>query len=245
MKNIEEIERWNKLSESFWANRTKEQKWLHNYLLYPFISTLIDSLKGNVVLDFGCTDGEFINYYYQKHKDDEKTIFAYDMAKQMLSLAEQNVKRKTAILRNLGNRKFDIIIANMVFQDIYDLKTVLLYLKKHLSKNGTIVASFPNPLKSKEVSNHPTARHHFISNKDNKDIIIEKMYWSNNENDWTYKYHRSLDSFYQCFSSSGLMLKETFFPDPIDEGKCNLELFDDNYGKEYTMVVTLRRKNDE
>ena len=245
MKSIEEIERWNELSESFWTKRTKEQKWLHNYLLYPFISSIIDSLNGDVVLDFGCTDGEFINYFYESHTSGSKTVFAYDMAKQMLHLAEQNVKRKSSIIKNLRNKKFDIIIANMVFQDIYDLESVLLFLNKHLYKDGIIVASFPNPLKSKDVANHPTARHVFINDTDGEEIIIEKMYWSSDEKDWTYKYHRNLESFYRCFTNSQLIVTNTFFPNPVEEGKCNSELFEDNYGKENTMVVLLRRKNDE
>ena len=177
MQSREEINRWNKLGKSFWSHRTQEQKWLHEYLLYPFISNLVGEIKGNNVLDFGCTDGLLVNYLFQ-HNSTNKQFFAYDRAKEMLHLAKQNIKQNGAVINTLGNRKFDIVIANMVFQDIYNLEDVLKMLKKHLTKNGFIIASFPNPLHSSEKGNSPTARHQFLNEGDSSGILIEKMFWS-------------------------------------------------------------------
>lgn len=239
MQSREEIERWNKLGKSFWSKRTPQQKWLHEYLLYPFISHLIDSTDGKKVLDFGCTDGELTKYYLNLTNTNKK-IFAFDEAKEMIALANKNIKQKGIILKSLGNRKFDIIVANMVFQDVYDLKALLKILEKHITKNGTIIASFPNPLHSSEKGTSPTARHQFLNS--GEDILIERMYWSENENDWTYKYHRSFELYKNTFKESGFDMVETFFPEPIEEGKCNLELYEYNKQTQSTVVVLLRRE---
>ena len=159
----------------------------------------------------------------------------------MLHLAKQNIKQNGAVISTLGNRKFDIVIANMVFQDIYNLEDVLKMLKKHLNKNGVIIASFPNPLHSSEKGNSPTARHQFLNEGNNSGILIEKMYWSDDEESWTYKYHRSFELYNNSFNNAGFEISELFYPEPIEEGKCNLQLYEYNKTTQNTIVVLMRR----
>ena len=68
---------------------------------------------------------ETVNCY-----EEYKTVLSdIDEAKEMIALANKNIKQKGIILKSLGNRKFDIIVANMVFQDVYDLEALLKILE--------------------------------------------------------------------------------------------------------------------
>lgn len=237
----EEIYRWNILGKSYWKNRTPEQKWLHNYLLYPFLFDFIKKGNYKSVLDFGCADGELICYCANNGVPSDTKLYTFDKAKEMIKLCNDNVGKNACVLNNLRNHRFDLIIANMVIQDVFKLDELLLHIKKHLNKNGVLVVTFPHPDHFDEVSKKPTAKHEIVD-ADDENIVKEKMYWSDCQNHWTYKYHRPLDVYKNIFDVSGFRIIETVCPKPIEEGRCDISLYEYNSLNQTVIAMVLEEK---
>ncbi|MBP5574508.1 MAG: methyltransferase domain-containing protein [Bacilli bacterium] len=237
----EEIRRWDILGKYYWRDRTPEQRWLHDYLLYPFLFDFIKKANCKTVLDFGCSDGGLVNFCIKNGLSSSIRLFAFDKSKEMISLCKKNIDSGAVVTNNLRNLKFDLVIANMVIQDVYNLEELLLFVKKHMSENGALVVTLPHPNHSSEISDKPTARHEIIG-VDENNTIKEKMYWSDNRECWTYKYHRSLDVYKNIFDKSGYLIEKIIYPKPVKNGECDSVLYEYNLLNETTMAIVLKEK---
>lgn len=125
------------------------------YILLPALRNL--SAKwlrpGTRVLDVGCGTGKFASQLAEECQKIE--VLAIDTSGYSIQIA----KEKRAILANLtfecssvesfveehGSRRFDLIVANMLFQNVASLDAALQACGKLLEKDGALVFAVPHP----------------------------------------------------------------------------------------------------
>jgi len=87
------------------------------------------------VLDFGCNKGELL---FRLKQSGFKKIFGYDINQE--SKKKLNIKKINFLnLNEIVKKKFDLIIFSQSLSYVKNIKKLLLFLKKILSKNGYII----------------------------------------------------------------------------------------------------------
>jgi len=100
---------------------------------------------GKSVLDIGCRDGRLTKHYIVGNN-----VLGVDIDSNLLKSAEQNLKIETLLMdlngdwSELGNKKFDAIVAGEILEHLYYPEIVLEKIKKHLNLGGVFIGSIPN-----------------------------------------------------------------------------------------------------
>ncbi len=92
------------------------------------------------VLDIGAGTGDFLEHL-SKHNWNTSGIEPSIKAK---SLAQKKGLNLKSIIEEVGEEQFDVITMWHVLEHVYDLQGQIDWLKKHLSKNGTVFIAVPN-----------------------------------------------------------------------------------------------------
>ncbi|MFA4890434.1 MAG: class I SAM-dependent methyltransferase [Candidatus Paceibacterota bacterium] len=101
--------------------------------------------KGKNVMDIGCRDGALAKYFFQ-----ENNVLGVDIDGSALNRAKESLGIETIIAdlngdwHELGERKFDVIVAGEVLEHLYFPEKVLEKVSSHLNNKGIFLGSVPN-----------------------------------------------------------------------------------------------------
>ncbi len=100
---------------------------------------------GRRVLDLGCRDGTLTSCFVMDNE-----VLGVDIDQAALVIAAQNLPLKTLFMDlnsdwpELGNSKFDVVVAGEVLEHLYFPDQVIRKVLNHLNKNGIFLGSVPN-----------------------------------------------------------------------------------------------------
>ena len=124
----------------------------HRETLNPVVFKLLWDVKDKKVLDLGC--GQW--YFSRLLTKQWANVTGVDISEDLIKIGEQrnqeqNLKIKyfvsdAANLKDLKNNEFDIVVSNMAFMDIEDIKETIAECSRVLKNNGFIVFSLINPI---------------------------------------------------------------------------------------------------
>lgn len=101
--------------------------------------------SGKDVLDIGCRDGVLTKYFLDNNK-----ILGVDIDDGALKRAKENLGIETIVVdlnsdwQELGEHKFDAVVAGEVLEHLYFPEKVIEKVKEHLKERGVFVGSVPN-----------------------------------------------------------------------------------------------------
>jgi SAM-dependent methyltransferase len=105
---------------------------------YKFFAYFLKVSKNSLILDYGCGTAQVLrNLELMGYKN----LYGYDVIKP--SLKNTMIKFFDNV-EFLKKKKFDLIILNHVIEHVSDPRSLLLFLKTLLKKNGKIIGQTPN-----------------------------------------------------------------------------------------------------
>lgn len=221
------MDRWNDIGLAYWSKRSERQRWVHEYILYPEYSRIINEIGGTVILDYGCGDGSLINYLLNVCK--HRTFYAYDESREMRNIAKKMLHKEIA-LEHLSENAYDIICLNMVIQDVEDPTELLIKLESFLVPKGIMLISMPHPVFSLIESRHLTTKREIISNRAGRENIYryldedsERVYWTNTN--WTNLYNRTISTYSTAIREAGYFILDITEPLPNECSSNNKDLY--------------------
>jgi ubiquinone/menaquinone biosynthesis C-methylase UbiE len=120
--------------------------------LNPAIFRILGNVKGKKILDLGCGNGYFSFMLEKKWAK----VTGVDISSNLIAFAKETAKKlkskseflvaDAANLKVLKDKKFDIIVSNMAFMDIKDIKKTIKECSKHLRKTWLLLFSIANPI---------------------------------------------------------------------------------------------------
>lgn len=124
----------------------------HRETLNPVVFKLLWDVKDKKILDLGC--GQW--YFSRLLTKQWANVTGIDISEDLIKIGnqrnqEQNLKIKyfisdAANLKNLKNNEFDIVVSNMAFMDIENIKETIAECSRVLKDNWFIVFSLINPI---------------------------------------------------------------------------------------------------
>ncbi len=112
--------------------RTQTLKWKYN---------LVNKTKPKSLLDYGCGTGHFLQYC----KKNGIEVNGFEPDDGARKIAKDELGNKIFSSRDKINESFYTITLWHVLEHIPDLNEALIWLKKHLTKNGQLIIAVPNP----------------------------------------------------------------------------------------------------
>lgn len=106
----------------------------------------VDLLKGNLILDLGCSKGEISSYIKRKLN---ANVIGADFSEEALKEARKrgiecyNIDIENPLPKNWAN-KFDAVLLSEVIEHVFDTDFVIKEIKKILKPNGILVITTPN-----------------------------------------------------------------------------------------------------
>ena len=203
------LESYNKNTVIHYFNARKRGTFINTYLTTPNLrSVLKENIEGKDVLDIGCAFGEDIEWCL---KNKVKSITGIEINEHFIKLAKQNQFLKNIQIYNLSaydvnilNLKFDIIYANLVFDQIENLDLVFNKLSSILNKNGKIVFSVVHPLNS-------LTNDYFINNKN--------YFTPKSHNNKIPYYTRNFEIYSNLFHKNDLYIEKIIEAKPLNSAK--------------------------
>ncbi len=100
---------------------------------------------GKEVLDIGCRDGALTSFFSKSNK-----VLGVDIDETALSEAKMNLGIEVMTIdlngdwRELGGRKFDVVVAGEVLEHLYNPDSIVGKIASRLSSGGKLIGSVPN-----------------------------------------------------------------------------------------------------
>ncbi len=135
-----------------WGTRWKAYTKIRYKKYYELISKFIFVGGGNhkKILDLGCSDGDFLNYIYNKNKNNE--YYGVDIAKSAIQVLKKRFPHFHGTVCSLDsideylNVKFDVIVCAGVLQclDEDEYYNVFNAISKVIRDDGVLLIEYPN-----------------------------------------------------------------------------------------------------
>ncbi|MEV6416781.1 class I SAM-dependent methyltransferase [Kribbella sp. NPDC051718] len=198
----------------------------YSYILLPALLRLsADWLVPKTrILDVGCGTGKFASELATNHPDSE--IVGVDPSALSVDIAcskrpartNLDFRRATveSFVEQTPPQSFDLVVANMLFQNVSSLPDVLASCLKALSPDGALVFAVPHPCFWPRYWKYEKAAWFQYD----REIWIEAPFRTSlsPENGLTTTHiHRPLERYFSAFAAAGLMVEELVEPYP-DEG---------------------------
>jgi 2-polyprenyl-3-methyl-5-hydroxy-6-metoxy-1,4-benzoquinol methylase len=197
-------------------------------LIEPFIGSYVNSKNVlGKILDYGCGSAELGDYLTTTHK---VIVDSYDSSSELISRAKKSSGLVTDNASNLTN-DYDLVILSLVLSAVEDPKNILSKMKNYLSVNGQVLIIIPHPSFSILTKYHSTIRREWISSEKIADELryfdnpVQKIYWSNDEQMFTYIFYRTLEDYIHIFIKMGYRIVNIFEPKPVASGNTNHQLY--------------------
>ena len=145
------MSKWNSVAEKYNALVGDTGDIYHRTYINPVILELLGSVKGEKILDLACGQGYFSRILAKRGAK----VTGIDKSEKLLKIAKARVNEKStdiefyhsdsAKLNGLKNASFDIVVANMSFHNIKNIKGTIKECSRVLKTNGRIIFSIPHP----------------------------------------------------------------------------------------------------
>lgn len=177
----------------------------HKTYLNPVVLRLVGSIKDKKTLDLGCGQGYFSRILAKKGAQ----VVGIDLADKLLDIAKNKEKpigptyfcRNAANLYGLKGNSFDIIVSNMAFNDISNIKGAIKECARVLRPTGKIIFSIPHPWRDLAQRKRDKAGYYLRVNR-YKSAAAEKHFLS----DKLKFYHRPIDFYLQELFKNGFVV---------------------------------------
>jgi 2-polyprenyl-3-methyl-5-hydroxy-6-metoxy-1,4-benzoquinol methylase len=150
-RNDEVRDIWN-TNAAYWDERMGEGNDFHKILIEPNQIELLDIIKGDLILDIACGNGQFA----RKMTGLGAKVTAIDFSREMIKIAKSrpladkigyrviDVTKKSDLAKLKGNT-YDSIVCTMAIMDIENIEPLISFLPKILKNNGRFVFSILHP----------------------------------------------------------------------------------------------------
>lgn len=199
---------WNNAAETYsklqatsaYADFTKE-----------YVKTLITNISGFKVLDAGCGDGYYTNYFHEQGAN----VIGCDGSSEMVRLAQSRYPSLQFDIVDLqeqlpySDQQFDLVFCNLVLMDIEYIDLLVSEVSRVLKKGGLFVFTILHPsfyLGKWEFDRTGRRTYRKVANYINP--VSHKMYfWGT-----TTHYHRPLSFYLNLLSNHNLLLDKMYEP---------------------------------
>lgn len=176
-----------------------------------FVKHLLPQLAGKTVLDAGCGDGYYTNYFWEQGA----LASSCDSSVEMVRLAREKypyIQFDFVELQNqlpYHDQQFDMVFCNLVLMDIEDIETFSAEVARILKPNGTFIFSILHPCFY--VGKWETDK---LGRKTYRKIFDYLGHQTIKTNFWgeTPHYHRPISYYLNLMARNNLFLKELHEP---------------------------------
>lgn len=193
---------------SAYSEYRKSPKCLNTVIEQPALSRMLPDLRGARVLDIGCGAGSFCNFALNK---DAEFVLGVDISRRMCAQAETLLggDRRVGIVNQpiedfrWQGEPFDVIVSSLALHYVEPLSDVVQRISSWLPQGGIFIVSVNHPIYTAGLRMDRSG-----------DFSNIKNYWDEGPRPHTWfvegvvKYHRTMETYFQLFNSSGLRLKE-------------------------------------
>jgi len=154
----------------------------HKTYLNPVVLKLLGSVKGKKVLDLACGQGYFSRILARKGAK----VTGLDISRKLLDIARTKSKNITYIHNDSANIKDvktnsqDVIVSNMAFFDIKNIKDTIKECARVLKKGGALVFSILHPITHGKVERYKDKQGYYLKLRDYHGVVARKstsIYW--------------------------------------------------------------------
>lgn len=130
----------------------------HYRYVNPIVNRFLGDVKGKKILDLACGNG----YFSRRLEKKGAKVTGVDYSPELIKIAKSFVKDKSKIdyfignaanLKFLRNNSFEIIVCNVAFMDIKNIKGTIKECSRLLKKEGKLIFSIKHPMKTAKVDN--------------------------------------------------------------------------------------------
>ena len=215
---------WDSLAVGTWK-RSPEQRWFHDYLLYPAICERL--APGSHILDYGCGSGEFLALARYRGCD----VVGLDPSAEMARRAAAQNPGVRIVTHSglLDSDSFNAVVMNLVLSCVDDPVAVASAAAAHAPR---LIVTVPHPCFSLFDDLHYTTRRRWTSTRNTSDVRelyfqqpTQAVVW-NEAGATTTLYHRSLTDWFCAFQECQLRVVDLAEPVPIAAGICIPKLYE-------------------
>jgi 2-polyprenyl-3-methyl-5-hydroxy-6-metoxy-1,4-benzoquinol methylase len=198
---------WNTVAEKYNDIVGENGDIYHKTYINPVILKLLGSIKGKKILDLACGQGYFSRILAKRGA----TVIGIDNSNKLLEIArvEENKKsigleyfcRDSARLQGIKNASLDIIVSNMSFHDIKNIKSTIKECSRVLKPKGRLIFSIPHPWRDSSSRTKDKQGHYLRVNR-YKSIFSMEHFLENGVK----AYHRPIDFYLQEFSKNNFVV---------------------------------------
>lgn len=122
----------------------------HQIYLNPLVMKLLGNLKNKNVLDLACGNG----YFSRKLEKKDAIVTGVDYSSELIKIAKSKIKKDSKArffegssnkMKFLKSNSFDMVVSNVSFMDIKDIKGTIKECSRILKKKGKLVFSITHP----------------------------------------------------------------------------------------------------
>lgn len=213
MANQTNIKAWSDISDDDVSAFGDIGDLSRQYILNPAINSIISPVQNKTILDAGCGNGYLSRQLARKGA----TVFGVEPSEKMFEYcleieSEKNdgityLKEDLSNL-SINNPKFDIVIANMVIQDVYDYESAISNCISVLKPQGIFIFSILHP-----IWEFKSERSYFEEYSIKQRIGVS--------------YHRTIQDYVDVIRSKSGIIARIIEPQPTEEAKEIKELQED------------------
>lgn len=218
------INEWNHAANTY---SNVQENSVYSLFNKEFVKSFAGDLSGKELLDAGCGDGWYSNYFYQQNA----FVTGCDGSSGMIQIARAKYPAIRFDLVDLQtflpyhNRQFDVVFCNLVLMDVKHIEKLASEISRILKPGGSFFFSIVHPcfyLGNWEID-EAGKKVKIISN------YIGQRSETNNFWGITTHYHRPISYYFNLFFDSGLFvnrLEEPAIPvDDSDDATFRIPLF--------------------
>lgn len=231
----EAILRWDKYADAYAATHTEQGDLHKEVFLNPTLLSLMGEVKDKRILDAGCGEGYFGRILAKAGAD----VTAVDYSTKMIEIAKERTSANLSIEYRHGNcedlfflkdKRFDLIVSNMVIQDLQYYEKALQEMHRLLADDGSFIFSilhpcFITPGSGWEKTKDGKKLHWNVDNYFYEGGYEQRM----GEQEKIIFFHRTLTSYMNAIIKSGFTLKELVEPKPNEESLHKYPSFEEDF----------------
>jgi SAM-dependent methyltransferase len=187
----------------------------YNHVIGPAVLEIVTSSKPETILDAGCGVGALTCSLLNIAND----VVALDPSQRSIDIARLVAGGATFFVGTLEeyvnafDRKFDVIVANMVLMDVLSLDPFVTACRKLMSKSGSLVFSITHPCFWPSYYGYSDESWFDYT----QEIAVESPFRISADQEGSLvstHVHRPLSRYAQCFRSVGMNLEKLLEPTP-------------------------------
>jgi 2-polyprenyl-3-methyl-5-hydroxy-6-metoxy-1,4-benzoquinol methylase len=202
---------WNQVANEYNALVGEAGDIYHSTYINPVILKILGNIKSKKILDLACGQGYFSRILVKRGA----AVTGIDNSDELLEIAKAKENKKSicleyfcrdsAKLQGIKNASFDIIVSNMSFHDIKNIKGTIKECARVLKTKGRLIFSIPHPWRDSSMRTKDE-QGHYLRVTCYKSIFPMEHFLKNEIK----AYHRPIDFYLQEFSKNNFVVSNFF-----------------------------------